>query len=103
MQGWDPVKADSFALPNMPVPPDSLRGIRKKTSSIMRWFAICVDDTSKYVVIRYTCIFHIWHNIAFTTKVIDLKSLCCFFLINNPGKGDIQTLSICSGNILGIF
>ena len=52
MQGWDPVKADSFALPNMPVPPDSLRGIRKKkTSSIMRWFAICVDDTSKYVVI----------------------------------------------------
>ncbi|OQU83077.1 hypothetical protein SORBI_3005G072100 [Sorghum bicolor] len=47
MQGWDPVKADSFALPNMPVPPDSLRGIRKKTSSIMRWFAICVDDTSK--------------------------------------------------------
>ncbi|CAO2152760.1 unnamed protein product [Urochloa humidicola] len=31
----------------MPVPPDSFRGIRKKTSSIMRWFAICVDDTSR--------------------------------------------------------
>lgn len=44
------MKADSFALPNMPVPPDSFRGIRKKTSSIMRWFAICVDDTTKYVV-----------------------------------------------------
>ncbi|KAF8730911.1 hypothetical protein HU200_016783 [Digitaria exilis] len=47
MHGCGSVKADSFALPNMPVPPDSFRGIRKKTSSIMRWFAICVDDTSK--------------------------------------------------------
>ncbi|PWZ37080.1 Protein translocase subunit SECA2, chloroplastic [Zea mays] len=47
MQGWGPVKADSFALPNMPLPPDSFRGIRKRTSSITRWFSICVDDTSK--------------------------------------------------------
>ncbi|CAL4981947.1 unnamed protein product [Urochloa decumbens] len=47
MHGRGSVKADSFALPNMPVPPDSFRGIRKKTSSVMRWFAICVDDTSK--------------------------------------------------------
>ncbi|CAN6374574.1 unnamed protein product [Urochloa humidicola] len=47
MHGSGSVKADSFALPNMPVPPDSFRGIRKKTSSIMRWFAICVDDTSR--------------------------------------------------------
>ncbi|KAK3118055.1 hypothetical protein QOZ80_9BG0693570 [Eleusine coracana subsp. coracana] len=41
------VKADNFALPNMPVPPNSFRGIRKKASSVMRWLAICVDDTSK--------------------------------------------------------
>lgn len=47
MHGSGSVKADRFALPNMPVPPDSFRGIRKKRSSIMRWFAICVDDTSK--------------------------------------------------------
>ncbi|CAN6362549.1 unnamed protein product [Urochloa humidicola] len=47
MHGNGSLKADSYALPNMPVPPDSFRGIRKKTSSIMRWFAICVDDTSK--------------------------------------------------------
>ncbi|OEL24494.1 Protein translocase subunit SECA2, chloroplastic [Dichanthelium oligosanthes] len=47
MHGSGSVKADSVALPNMPVPPDSFRGIRKKTSSVMRWFAICVDDTSK--------------------------------------------------------
>jgi preprotein translocase subunit SecA len=31
----------------MPVPPNSFKGIRKRTSSVMRWFAICVDDTSK--------------------------------------------------------
>ncbi|CAO2141162.1 unnamed protein product [Urochloa humidicola] len=47
MHGSGSVKADSFALPNMPVPPDSFRGIRKKTSSIMRWFDICVDDTTR--------------------------------------------------------
>jgi len=47
MHGSSSVKADSFTLPNMPIPPDSFRGIRKKTSSMMRWFAICVDDTSK--------------------------------------------------------
>ncbi|GJN07355.1 hypothetical protein PR202_ga25179 [Eleusine coracana subsp. coracana] len=41
------VQADNFALPNMPVPPNSFRGIRKKASSVMRWLAICVDDTSK--------------------------------------------------------
>jgi len=47
IHGSGSVKADSFALPNMPMPPDSFRGIRKKTSSIMRWLAICLDDTSK--------------------------------------------------------
>jgi preprotein translocase subunit SecA len=41
------LEVDNFALPNMPVPPNSFKGIRKKTSSVMRWFAICVDDTSK--------------------------------------------------------
>lgn len=40
-------EVDNFALPNMPVPPNSFKGIRKRTSSVMRWFAICVDDTSK--------------------------------------------------------
>ncbi|KAL6658515.1 hypothetical protein ACP70R_004101 [Stipagrostis hirtigluma subsp. patula] len=47
MDGCGCVKADSFAIPNMPVPPNSFRGIRKKASSVMRWLAICVDDTSK--------------------------------------------------------
>ncbi|WVZ53734.1 hypothetical protein U9M48_004638 [Paspalum notatum var. saurae] len=47
MHGCGPVEADSLALPNMPVPPSSFRGIRKKTSSVMRWLAICADDTSK--------------------------------------------------------
>uniref|UniRef100_A0A453HJF9 chloroplast protein-transporting ATPase n=1 Tax=Aegilops tauschii subsp. strangulata TaxID=200361 RepID=A0A453HJF9_AEGTS len=41
------VEVDNFVLPNMPVPPNSFRGIRKRTSSAMRWFAMCVDDTSK--------------------------------------------------------
>eukprot|EP00267_Zea_mays_P051095 XP_020403998.1 protein translocase subunit SECA2, chloroplastic isoform X2 [Zea mays] len=53
MQGWGPVKADSFALPNMPLPPDSFRGIRKRTSSITRWFSICVDDTSNLYVASF--------------------------------------------------
>ncbi|XP_037429591.1 protein translocase subunit SECA2, chloroplastic-like isoform X1 [Triticum dicoccoides] len=41
------VEVDNFVLPNMPVPPNSFRGIRKRTSSAMRWFAMCGDDTSK--------------------------------------------------------
>uniref|UniRef100_A0A0A9DSV3 SecA Wing/Scaffold domain-containing protein n=1 Tax=Arundo donax TaxID=35708 RepID=A0A0A9DSV3_ARUDO len=47
MHGCGSVKADNFALPNMPVPPNSFRGIKKRKSSIMWWLAICVDDTSK--------------------------------------------------------
>jgi preprotein translocase subunit SecA len=51
LHACDSVKADNFSLPNMPVPPNSFRGIRKKASSVMRWLAICNDDTSKYVMI----------------------------------------------------
>lgn len=47
MLGCGSIEVDNFALPNMPVLPNSFRGIRKKTSLVMRWFAICVDDTSK--------------------------------------------------------
>ncbi|KAL6868239.1 hypothetical protein ACP4OV_015084 [Aristida adscensionis] len=47
IDGNGSVKVDNFAIPNMPVPPDSFRGIRKKASSVLRWLAICVDDTSK--------------------------------------------------------
>ncbi|VAH93936.1 unnamed protein product [Triticum turgidum subsp. durum] len=51
------VEVDNFVLPNMPVPPNSFRGIRKKTSSAMRWFAMCVDDTTKKG--RYTNIINL--------------------------------------------
>ncbi|KAM3293667.1 hypothetical protein ACQJBY_036922 [Aegilops geniculata] len=51
------VEIDNFVLPNMPVPPNSFRGIRKKTSSAMRWFAMCVDDTTKKG--RYTNIINL--------------------------------------------
>uniref|UniRef100_A0A0E0MDD7 Protein translocase subunit SecA n=1 Tax=Oryza punctata TaxID=4537 RepID=A0A0E0MDD7_ORYPU len=51
---FGPVNVDSFTLPNMPVSPNSFRGIRKRTSSMMRWLAICVEDASKKG--RYTYI-----------------------------------------------
>ncbi|XP_068339736.1 protein translocase subunit SECA2, chloroplastic isoform X1 [Pyrus communis] len=34
-------------LPNLPRPPNALRGIRKKSSSLKRWLAICSDDMTK--------------------------------------------------------
>ncbi|EAZ17724.1 hypothetical protein OsJ_33268 [Oryza sativa Japonica Group] len=51
---YGPVNVDNFTLPNMPVSPNSFRGIWKRTSSMMRWLAICVDDASKKG--RYTYI-----------------------------------------------
>ncbi|KAL5204810.1 hypothetical protein ABZP36_009681 [Zizania latifolia] len=47
IHGCGSMRVDNFTLPNMPESPNSFRGIRKKTSSIMRWFAICDDDTLK--------------------------------------------------------
>uniref|UniRef100_A0A0D9XQ08 chloroplast protein-transporting ATPase n=1 Tax=Leersia perrieri TaxID=77586 RepID=A0A0D9XQ08_9ORYZ len=52
--GCGTVNVDNFTLPNMPVSPNSFRGIRKRTSSMMRWLAICVDDATKKG--RYTYI-----------------------------------------------
>ncbi|KAJ4965139.1 hypothetical protein NE237_016988 [Protea cynaroides] len=37
----------SFALPNMPMPPNVFRGIRRKSSSLKRWLAICTDESIK--------------------------------------------------------
>lgn len=41
------VDVDNFYLPNFPKPPNAFRGIRKKTSSLKRWLAICTDDSTK--------------------------------------------------------
>ncbi|KAK8597285.1 hypothetical protein V6N13_001915 [Hibiscus sabdariffa] len=38
---------DNFHLPNLPKPPDSFRGIRRKNSSLKCWLAICSDDSTK--------------------------------------------------------
>ncbi|XP_012571928.1 protein translocase subunit SECA2, chloroplastic isoform X2 [Cicer arietinum] len=41
----------NFCLPNLPAPPNAFRGIRRKSSSLRRWLAICTDDlieTGKY-------------------------------------------------------
>lgn len=34
----------NFSLPNLPAPPNAFRGIRRKSSSLRRWLAICTDD-----------------------------------------------------------
>ncbi|KAL5559677.1 hypothetical protein UlMin_035888 [Ulmus minor] len=34
-------------LPNLPAPPNSFRGIHKKSSSLKRWLSICSDDLTK--------------------------------------------------------
>lgn len=39
------VDINDFCFPNLPQPPNAFRGIRKKTSSLKRWLAICSDDS----------------------------------------------------------
>ncbi|XP_074562158.1 protein translocase subunit SECA2, chloroplastic [Curcuma longa] len=41
------VDVGNFSLPNLPVPPNTFRGIRKKISSLKRWLGICTDETTK--------------------------------------------------------
>ncbi|KAI3758560.1 hypothetical protein L6452_06127 [Arctium lappa] len=38
---------NDLCLPNLPQPQNALSGIRKKTSSLKRWLAICSDDSLK--------------------------------------------------------
>lgn len=47
IHGLSSIKVDTFSLPNLPVPPNAFRGIRKKNSSLKRWLIICADDTTK--------------------------------------------------------
>ncbi|CAN1240019.1 Protein translocase subunit SECA2, chloroplastic [Linum grandiflorum] len=49
VQSQEPSSIDinNFCLPNMPKPPNTLRGIRKKCSSLKRWLCICSDDSTK--------------------------------------------------------
>lgn len=39
----------NFSLPNLPAPPNAFRGIRRKSSSLRRWLAICTDDLIVWV------------------------------------------------------
>jgi hypothetical protein len=39
----------NFCLPNLPAPPNAFRGIRRKSSSLRRWLAICTDDITELV------------------------------------------------------
>ncbi|XP_020274388.1 protein translocase subunit SECA2, chloroplastic [Asparagus officinalis] len=47
IHGLSSINVDKFSLPNFPVPPNTFRGIRKKNSSLKRWFIICSDDTTR--------------------------------------------------------
>lgn len=44
LHDFSSIDIDSFYLPNLPKPPNSFRGIRGKSASLKRWFAICSDD-----------------------------------------------------------
>lgn len=41
------VDFDNFHLPKLPKPPNCFRGIRRKSSLLKRWLAICSDDSAK--------------------------------------------------------
>ncbi|XP_057469284.1 protein translocase subunit SECA2, chloroplastic isoform X2 [Actinidia eriantha] len=41
------VNINNFQFPNLPSPPNAFRGIRRKSSSLKRWLAICSDDSAK--------------------------------------------------------
>ncbi|KAJ4700751.1 Protein translocase subunit SecA [Melia azedarach] len=41
------IDINNFYFPDLPKPPDSFRGIRRKSSSLRRWLAICSDDLTK--------------------------------------------------------
>ncbi|KAF8404056.1 hypothetical protein HHK36_008933 [Tetracentron sinense] len=41
------IDIDNFSLPNLPIPPNAFRGIRRKSSSLKRWLSICTDESTK--------------------------------------------------------
>ncbi|KAJ8450326.1 hypothetical protein Cgig2_004783 [Carnegiea gigantea] len=43
--GSHPLDFNSILPPDFPRPPNVFRGIRRKTSSLMRWLTICADDS----------------------------------------------------------
>lgn len=41
------IDINNFYFPDLPKPPNLFRGIRRKSSSLKRWLAICSDDLTK--------------------------------------------------------
>lgn len=41
------IDVNNFYFPDLPKPPNAFRGIRKKSSLLKRWLAICSDDLTK--------------------------------------------------------
>ncbi|KAJ3671636.1 hypothetical protein LUZ60_007715 [Juncus effusus] len=46
IKGLNSIDVDKFSLPNLPLRPNSFRGIWRKASSLKRWFSICSDDNN---------------------------------------------------------
>ncbi|CAL5350852.1 unnamed protein product [Camellia sinensis] len=63
------VSINDFHLPNLPSPPNAFRGIRRKSSSLKRWLAICSDDSAKDGKYRPTEI----------ERAVLVKTLDCFW------------------------
>ncbi|KAI4320590.1 hypothetical protein MLD38_034052 [Melastoma candidum] len=47
LYGLNSVDIINFSLPNLPQPPNTFRGIRRKNTSLKRWLAICSEDLTK--------------------------------------------------------
>lgn len=55
----------NFCLPNLPAPPNAFRGIRRKSSSLRRWLAICTDDLIELVDWVHCFVIYIRNFIVF--------------------------------------
>ncbi|PKI42471.1 hypothetical protein CRG98_037144, partial [Punica granatum] len=47
LQELSSIDINNFCLPNLPKPPNTFRGIHRKSSSLKRWLAISSDDLTK--------------------------------------------------------
>lgn len=44
LHDFSSIDIENFYLPKLPKPPNSFRGVRRKSSSLKRWLTICSDD-----------------------------------------------------------
>ncbi|GMP46811.1 hypothetical protein CsSME_00014833 [Camellia sinensis var. sinensis] len=73
------VSINDFHLPNLPSPPNAFRGIRRKSSSLKRWLAVCSDDSAKDGKYRPTVNLLRKYLGDFIIRAVLVKTLDCFW------------------------